>query len=274
MNFFIQDFPRLSVDIDLSYTQIDAREVALAYITASMEDLSETIVQRFPGSQVAKKRISGGVIRGLVVNFNQAVVKVEPNMVMRGTVFPGKNHSLRPKVRELFQMEMDIPLLSVPDLYGGKLCAALDRQHPRDLFDMRLLLCTAGISRSIVEAFLVYLISHPRPMAEILSPNLMDISSQYEQEFRYMTKEQVPLEELLGTREEIIRTIHRSLTDDDKEFLLSVKAGEPKWKLFPVSHIQYLPAVRWKCININKMRTEKRRNALLKLENLLKGGST
>lgn len=274
MNFFIQDFPRLSVDIDLSYTKIDAREEALAYITTSMEDLSETIMQRFPGSRVTEKRISGGAIRGLIVKFKQAVVKVEPNLVIRGTVFPGKIYPLRQKVKDLFQMEMDIPLLSVPDLYGGKLCAALDRQHPRDLFDVRLLLIAEGISRSIVEAFLVYLISHPRPMAEILSPKLMDISSQYEQEFRYMTEDQVSIEELLNTREEIYRTIRRRLTDDDKEFLLSVKAGEPKWKLFPVSHIQYLPAVRWKCINIDRMTAEKRKNALVKLENVLRGDSS
>jgi predicted nucleotidyltransferase component of viral defense system len=274
LNFFIQNFPRLSVDIDLSYTKIDAREEALAYITASMEDLSKTIIQRFPGSRVTKKRISGGAIRGLIVNFKNAVVKVEPNLVMRGTVFPGKIHPLRQKVKDMFQMEMDIPLLSVPDLYGGKLCAALDRQHPRDLFDARLLLDTEGISRSIVEAFLVYLISHLRPMAEILSPNLMNISSQYEQEFRYMTEDQVSIEELLNTREEIIRTIHRCLTDYDKQFLLSVKAGEPKWPLFSVSHIQYLPAVRWKCINIDKMTAEKRRNALVKLEDVLKGDSS
>lgn len=171
-------------------------------------------------------------------------------------------------------MEMDIPLLSVPDLYGGKMCAALDRQHPRDLFDVKLLIETEGISRPIIEAFIVYLISHPRPIAEILNPHLIDISVQYEQEFRYMTEDQVSFVELLNTREELIRLIRHGLKNKDKEFLLSLKAGEPKWELFPVSHAQHLPAVRWKCINIAKMTNEKRREAKDKLENVLRRDGT
>lgn len=47
----------------------------------------------------------------------------------------------------------EIPVVSLADLYGGKLCAAMDRQHPRDLFDVLMLLNAEGISRDIYVGF-------------------------------------------------------------------------------------------------------------------------
>lgn len=41
----------------------------------------------------------------------------------------------------------------LPDLYGDKLCAALDRQHPRDLFDVKLLLDQDGLDVAPSKAF-------------------------------------------------------------------------------------------------------------------------
>ncbi len=64
-----------------------------------------------------------------------------------------------------------------------EICAALDRQHPRDLFDVKLLLDNEGITDKIRTAFIVYLISHNRPMNELLNPTFQDISHQYTSEF-------------------------------------------------------------------------------------------
>jgi hypothetical protein len=47
--------------------------------------------------------------------------------------------------------------------------AALDRQHPRDLFDVRDLLANEGIDDVLRKAFIVYLLSHDRPMSEVLA---------------------------------------------------------------------------------------------------------
>ncbi len=115
--------------------------------------------------------------------------------------------------------------MSVPDIYGGKICAALDRQHPRDFFDIRLLLENEGLTDEIRRAFVVYLASHDRPMNELLKPKWKDIKSVFEKEFKGMTLEPVNLKDLLETRDEMLRLIHKGLKDKEKNFLLSLKEG-------------------------------------------------
>lgn len=274
LNFFINDFPRLSVDIDLAYTRIDGRDETLDYITRSMEDLSLQVERRFIGSKVQQKRVNRGAIRGLVIQTADATVKVEPNLVIRGTVYPGEERSISPKVKDLFKADLDFPVLSVPDLYGGKICAALDRQHPRDLFDIHLMLKTMGLTEEIKNAFLVYLISHPRPISEVLNPNLQDISLPFEQEFQAMTDEDITQTDLEAARSLLITTLHNKLSQQDKDFLISIKSNNPQWDLFPFDHIRELPAVKWKLINIGKMSDGDRKKAQEKLERVLTDGPT
>lgn len=50
---------------------------------------------------------------------------------------------------------VEAPVLHLHDLYSGKLVAALDRQHPRDLFDVQLLLENEGLDDDLVEVFIV-----------------------------------------------------------------------------------------------------------------------
>jgi hypothetical protein len=210
----------------------------------------------------------------LVIQTSEAVIKVEPNLIVRGTVFAGENRSLSPRVKELFRADLKFPVLSIPDLYGGKICAALDRQHPRDLFDIRLMFRTVGLTDKIKNAFLVYLISHPRPISEVLNPNLLDLSKSFEQEFMAMTNEAITLDDLESTRVKLISRLHAALTPQDREFLLSMKSDEPKWDLFPLDHIKGLPAVNWKLINIQKMSRINRMQARKKLERVLQEGPT
>ena len=95
----------------------------------------------------------------------------------------------------------EMAVVALADLYAGKICAALDRQHPRDLYDVMLLLDEEGFTDDIRRALLVYIVSHSRPMAELLAPNRKDIRTIYENEFRQMTEEEVSLEALEETRE-------------------------------------------------------------------------
>jgi len=155
-----------------------------------------------------------------------------------------------------------------------KICAALDRQHPRDLFDVYYLLQNEGISEALKNTFIVYLLSHPRPIAELLEPRLKDIEALYEKEFVGMTMESVSLEILIQTRLDLIKKIHEKLSDDDRNFILSVKTGLPKWELFAYPQAQNLPAVKWKLHNLSKMSKEKRKAATAKLENILKKRNT
>ena len=83
-----------------------------------------------------------------------------------------------------------------------------------------------------------------------------------------MTVENVSFEILIQTRVNLIKTLHEKLSDDDKNFILSVKAGNPKWELFAYPQAQKLPAIRWKIHNLSKISKEKRKLALIKLEKI------
>src|SRR3546814_1358815 len=73
-------------------------------------------------------------------------------------------------------------VVALPDLYAGKIAAALDRQHPRDLFDILHLYENEGITDDLFRAFLVYLVSHNRPAHELLAPHLLDLEDCYRSE--------------------------------------------------------------------------------------------
>lgn len=161
--------------------------------------------------------------------------------------------------------------LSFADLYGSKICAALDRQHPRDLFDVHFLLKNEGITEKIRKAFIVYLISHPRPIVELLNPNQQNISDVYHQEFKGMVFEQVSLSDLTQTQNFLIKNMKNILAKDEKEFLISFKSLDPQWHLVGLKDIQQLPAVKWKLLNLEKMSKTNHQQALEKLINCLSG---
>lgn len=160
-------------------------------------------------------------------------------------------------------------VVSFADLYAGKIVAALDRQHPRDLFDVRDLLANEGVDDRLREAFLVYLLSASRPLAELLAPTRKDIREEYERGFIGMTDDPVTLEELLEAREVLLKTMVGGMPEDHREFLLSAKRGQPLWNLLNVQGVDILPAVRWRLQNMDKMKPEKREELQKALERTL-----
>ena len=196
-------------------------------------------------------------------------IKIEPNLVIRGSVYSPHTRKLVKKAQELFEQDLSFCCLSLADLYGGKICAALDRQHPRDLFDVFILLKNEGITEEIRKAFLVYLISHPRPIIELLNPTLKDFSGVFENEFKGMTTTQIKLDDLLEARLSLIQFVQHSLNERERQFLLSVKKINPQWELLELQHIKNLPAVQWKLFNLKKMDKAKHLKAVEKLRSFL-----
>ncbi|MEO8231466.1 MAG: nucleotidyl transferase AbiEii/AbiGii toxin family protein [Ignavibacteriota bacterium] len=268
INFFWRDFPRLSVDIDLTYLPIKDRELTLVEISDRLVAIQLRIERIFNGVKVHQK-LNNGKIVGLYVYEEGAIVKVEPNLIIRGSVFPVVTKKLNEKAVEKFELTTSINTLSIEDLYGGKICAALDRQHPRDLYDIKLLLENEGITVGIVKAFVFYLISHPRPIVEVLNPGLQDISNIFKNEFMGMTKEEVKLEDLISVRSDLITKIKSSLTAEQKNFILSFKNKRPEWKLSGIEGIENYPSVKWKLMNIEKMDEKKHQAAYDKLREYL-----
>jgi predicted nucleotidyltransferase component of viral defense system len=270
LNLFVQPFPRLSVDIDLTYCPLDERDVAFAAMREGLQSLVRVLQTRLPGVQCTRTQPVGG--DKLLVRYDGVSVKVEPNGIIRGTVFPTEMRSLCQEAQTLFSTAVSARCLSEADLYGGKICAALDRQHPRDLFDLLPLMRTGEITEDTKKAFLVYALSHPRPLAELLSPRPQLLEQVFRTEFSGMAREPVTLDTLKKAREWIIQTVRSGLTLDERRFLLSCKAGEPDWSLAGLpAHVPLLPAVRWKLYNIAELRQhpKKHKAALIKLENCL-----
>lgn len=182
-------------------------------------------------------------------------VKIEVNYVMRGTVLPVRQASLTPTARDVLMADLEIPVVSAEDVYGGKLVAALDRQHPRDLFDVMQLFAHGGITPGIRRAFVVYLACSNRPLHEVLFPPLRDVRHDFENNFRGMTAEPVSLQSLLAARERLLRELQQGLDASERRFLLSLAAGAPDWPALDIAHLEHLPGVRWKVQNLAQLRT-------------------
>ncbi len=270
INFFVRDLPRISVDIDIVYLPVGERDLSLREISAALVRVSQSIGSKIPGAKVFPRKImKTGFLSGLSVQRQDAMVKIEPNTVIRGSVFPPERKSLSPKARSVFEVSVECRMLSENELYAGKICAALDRQHPRDLFDIYMLFKYSSFSDAMRKAFIVYLISHDRPMAEILNPGFTDIRPVFEAEFTDMTLEEVRCEDLEKTREDLISTIAEELTIQEKQFIVSVKNGIPQWDLLGLEGVENLPAVKWKLLNIGKMNPSKHKQAVRKLRDYL-----
>lgn len=271
INFFVRDVPRLSVDIDLVYAPVHDRMASLSEISSALLRIKGKLLSHFSGSTITEKRISGDYCIKLFVNFESSSVIVEPNTVLRGTMYPPFSSQISPALKERTDIDifMSIPVLAPAELYGGKIVAALDRQHPRDLFDVKMLLAHEGINEDIRRAFVVYLASHDRPMNEMLSPALHDMRTVFANEFEGLTTEAVTYEELEAARNALLKEIHAGLSDSERRFLLSIKMGEPQWELLPVPGIENLPALQWKLTNIRRMGKAKHRRQVEKLKEVL-----
>lgn len=270
INLFVREFPRLSVDIDLVYLPMKNRDEALQEISEALDVISADLKVAFKDVELTEAYKSKRDALRLIVARNGVQIKVELSPVLRGTVYEPQLMEVCSAVEDEFGY-VEVPVVALADLYAGKICAALDRQHPRDLFDVKWLLENEGLTDEIRKALIVYLSSHNRPVAELLRPQFKDISDIYAGEFANMAQTDVPLDELLAVRERLVELIHQGLTDSEKGFLLSFKNREPDWTLLNLERVNNLPAIKWKLINLAKMPDDKHKQALEKLKDILDG---
>lgn len=268
INLFVQSFPRLSVDIDLAYLPLEPRDEALHRCRQALQRLAQAISAQLPGVKAELQDNRRDELR-ILVRRGRSQVKVEVSPVLRGTVHPPQRLDAVEAVEDEYGFA-SVQVVSLPDLYGGKLCAALDRQHPRDLFDVKLLLDQGGLDRSVFEGFLVYLLGHPRPMNEVINPRMKLLEAIYRKEFVGMARTDIPLPQLEEVRPRLLERLGQLITDDDVRFLLSFKQGAPDWSLFPIAVVDQLPAVMWKLANIRKIGEEKHGQALGALDEALR----
>lgn len=249
INLFVRDMPRLSVDIDVVYMpwQIP-RDEALATISGELDDIAKRLERQGLRTRKVANKDTGDT--KLLVEREDSQVKVEVNTVFRGTVLPIERRTLSPRTAEMFSAELELPVLAAAELYGGKLVAALDRQHPRDLFDVWQMFESDGLSDAMVECFVTYLAGHNRPTHEVLFGNDKDITDEYHNNFDGMPTEPVGLDVLLETRMRLRAELLQRLTGNQRRFLTGLTRAQPDWTLLQCRHAAELPALRWKLANL------------------------
>jgi predicted nucleotidyltransferase component of viral defense system len=258
INLFFRDLPRLSVDIDLAWLPLGERREALDGISNALQRIGHTLRETLE-CDVRPRVTSDGVPTGLAITRRRVPIKIDVTPVLRGSVFPAETRTAQPGVVERFGA-IEIQTLGFADLFAGKLTAALDRQHPRDLFDVMHLLADEGITSNLWAAFLVYLTAAGRPSAELISPRPLPLEEQFVAEFAGMAEEVVDVRSLIEARERLISDIHARIDDNVREFLLSVEHEAPDWERLGLpDHVADLPAIRWKLLNLRKRTSEKRK---------------
>lgn len=253
INLFIRELPRLSVDLDLVYVDHTAsRDDALRDISESMEIICKDLKSRG-----FKTRITGTGSSDetkIFATFDDVTVKIEINPVMRGVISSVSKTPITKAAQDRFKTSVSVPMLSSNEVYAGKLVAGMDRQHPRDLFDVHQLISNEGINEDMIKIFVGYLSCHSRPIHEVLFGNMKDIFYEYENNFKGMTTNDIDIETLVNAREEMFKKVHSMLTKEHKDFLISLSLAEPKWDLIDIPHLQQMPGTRWKLMNLEKLK--------------------
>ena len=267
INLFEQNLPRLSVDVDLTYTTFSDRNQDLKTIRLLLENLKTRIQKRIPSIRFSNPIVASENLK-LICSTSEATVKIEVNQINRGLIGESRLMLLCQNAQAEFDSFCEMSVVSAKQLWGGKIVAALDRQHPRDLFDINNLLYGAGFIEDIKSGFIFFLLCSKRPIHEVLNPQLINHEAVFSSQFKGMTDQPFTYKEYEAVRTLLIDTIHKGLTKDDKEFLLAFVKGEPNWG--KVNYSMY-PSIKWKSMNIDNLKRtnqDKFKEQLILLEQL------
>lgn len=249
INLFVRDMPRLSVDIDLTYIPVRDRTTSLSAISEILEAIDVRVQRVQTKAKTVLKQKEGK----LLVTAPGATIKLEVNLINRGVLGQPAMMELCPKARETFDAFCAIQVVPAGQLFGGKICAALARQHPRDLFDIKYLLENGGFINQVKEGFLMLLLCSERPTHELLNPNRIDQRTSLNNQFTGMTDETFTYNDYEETCNKLITAIQNSLSEYDKNFLLNFTRLIPDWSAYD---FRRFPAVNWKIQNLEKLRDD------------------
>jgi len=246
INLFVRNMPRLSVDIDLTYTEIAERQPTLSAINEALARIKERVEYLLPSARVQHKH----EVCKLRIDQRGTLIKVEVK-VGRGLLGDAVKAPLCSEAQEQFDVFCSVPMVPLGQLYGGKLCAALDRQHPRDLFDVKLLLENEGLNQEIKEGLIYGLLSGSRPTHEMLAPNLIDQRLAFDNQFEGMTAHEFTYADFEETRVLLHNLVLEKLSETDRRFLIGFNRLEPDWSVYPYEDF---PSIKWKILNLDKFR--------------------
>lgn len=248
INLFYKNMPRYSVDIDLTYIPITDRRTNIDVINAHLTQLKQMIERTVPGIKVVHKP---DVLK-LQCSYEGAMVKIEVNGTKRGIIGATGDHMLCARAQNEFQMGCKARIVSFSQLYGGKITAALSRQHPRDLFDCKYM--EIDNFKDVKDGFMLCLLGSDKPIIESLRPNSIDQTEALEKQFAGMSDVPFSYADYEDARINLVKMVNDNLDSADKDFLLSFEVGNPIWNLCCAGDLSAYPSVRWKQQNIIKLK--------------------
>jgi len=249
INLFVRNMPRLSVDIDLTYLTFENRSQALQNIQQALLSIQDNIIKTVSNVKVVPNLEAGK----LLISQYKVQIKLEVNLINRGVVGSVNNLMLCEKAQDTFDAFCEVPTVPLEQLWGGKICAALDRQHPRDLFDCKYLLEKELNLSNLKMGLLLTLLSSSRPIDELLAPNLLDQKQVLESQFNGMTNEPFSYQQYQTCRDSVIELVNNNITKKEKDFIWSFHNLRPDWATYNLSEF---PAIKWKLKNLKNLKEQ------------------
>jgi len=245
---FIISCDNFSIDIDLTYLPLKNRDESLQEINNCLLTLKQQIEKAIPGIRVVHKP----AIWKLLCTKGGAMVKIEVNGIKRGIIGSIEDRTLCEKAQKEFKMGCVARIVPFSLLYGGKIAAALSRQHPRDLFDCKYM----GIESfdDVKNGLIFYLLGSDKPLIESLQPNPLDQKQALKNQFQGMSDVPFDYADFEATRKELIEKVNQNLTNTDKEFLISYESGVPDWEKCCAGDLSGYPSIQWKLKNIRTLK--------------------
>lgn len=250
INLFLKNLPRYSVDIDLTYIPLEDRRTSLAHIDAYLSSIADKAKRAFKGMNIVPVPAASK----LLCEYRGKQIKIEVNQTKRGIVGGEvQTRALCNKAQEEFGMYCEARVVPTALLYGGKVAAALSRQHPRDLFDIKYMDVSL---KEIKKGFIFCLLGSDRPVRESFAPSLLDQTAAMKNQFMGMTEVEFTYEQFEDTRHKLIRDINSLMTESDRRFLLSFESAEPIWEGCGYEVLRDYPSVQWKLFNLQQLKKQ------------------
>jgi len=251
INLFHRNMPRYSVDIDITFIPLTGRDESLETINQHLAELKTRIERTIPGIRVTHKPD----VWKLMCIHEGVSVKIEVNGTKRGLLGETEIKTLCQAAVDEFQLTTKCRTVSFTQLFGGKISAALSRQHPRDLFDCQYLMEDTPFWK-VRDGLLFCLVGSDKPIAESLMPNNIDQRDALDKQFAGMADIPFSYEQYEQTRQQLHQYVLGGLSANDRRFLLSFEQGEPDWSLCAAGDLSTYPSVQWKLLNLAKLRKQ------------------
>ncbi len=268
INLFYQEFPRYSVDIDLTYLPLEDRDASLNGIAKALESIGNKITQNFPNFSVRNISGGGNLDTRIQVSNTSAEIKIEVSPIARNTLFPPTKMRVNETFRQNYA-DACILVVNYEEVYAGKFSAALDRCLPRDLFDVKIFFENDQITDLLFRVSLVYLLCARRPIHEMLSPNWKDIEHSFT-EFECMMRKRVELSDLYLAKDLLVKGLQQRLDSRTMNFLEDFHQGRPDFSMIGLPQAESLPAVQWKLLNLEKLRLQSPKKHRRQLDHIKK----